>query len=246
MLTRTEGVVLKNQKHGEADLIVTYLTPDRGIINAFAKSPRKIKSRFGSSLEPLTYANVSLLGKEHSIPRITQSDIINPFNRLRENYHDFINISRLIRVVLSMIPHGIPNKRLFDFFLSVLSIIGSSVEDEKQTMHLVFLIRLLAIIGSAPRLNKCGRCGSNGINFYPDSGTILCGRCINGHRIKELPVRVNGDIINFYKHSIEWPVEKLSRLKPRKDLLSTLSVLIDRHLSQLDPILTIKNHSILM
>ncbi len=233
MLTRTEGIVLKNQKYGEADLIVTYLTPDRGIINAFAKSPRKIKSRFGSSLEPLTHARISLWGKEQSIPKITQSDIINSFNRLREGYHDFINISKLIKVMLSLIPEGIPNKSLFEFFLSILIFIGSSEKAKRQTLHLVSMIRLLAMIGSAPKLNKCGRCGGNGVNFYPDSGTILCNRCIKGHHIKEQSIRVNGDIINFYTHIIEWPIEKLSRLKPREDLISTLSTLIDRHIEGL-------------
>ena len=58
MLQRTEGIVLKTNPFGEADLIVTYLTRDYGILKTFAKSPRKIKSRFGSSLEPLTYSIV--------------------------------------------------------------------------------------------------------------------------------------------------------------------------------------------
>jgi DNA repair protein RecO (recombination protein O) len=47
MLHRTEGIVLKTTPFGEADLIVTYLTRDCGILKTFAKSPRKIKSRFG-------------------------------------------------------------------------------------------------------------------------------------------------------------------------------------------------------
>ncbi len=58
MLKRTEGIVLRTIPFGEADLIVTYLTPDFGIIKLFAKSPRKTKSRFGSSLEPLSLVKV--------------------------------------------------------------------------------------------------------------------------------------------------------------------------------------------
>ena len=48
MLRRTEGIVLRTFPFGEADLIVTFLTADFGLIKVFAKSPRKIKSRFGS------------------------------------------------------------------------------------------------------------------------------------------------------------------------------------------------------
>jgi DNA repair protein RecO (recombination protein O) len=232
VLTRTEGIVLTSQKHGEADLIVTYLTRDRGIIKAFAKSPRKIKSRFGSSLEPLTYVRISLIGKEQSIPKITQSDIIKPFRALRENYHDLVNISRLIRLMLFLTPEDTHNKRLFNFFLSTLNLIESSAEDQRQTLYLIALIRLLAMIGYAPRLNKCGRCGRSGINFYPQAGTILCNKCIDGHQMGKPFVRVNSDIINFYSHCIEWPVERLSRLKPRRDLLSTLFTIMDKHISQ--------------
>jgi len=59
MLQKTEGLVLKTSLFGEADLIVTYLTKDCGILKTFAKSPRKIKSKFGSSLEPLTYSKIA-------------------------------------------------------------------------------------------------------------------------------------------------------------------------------------------
>ncbi len=58
MLKRTNAIVLKTFPFGEADLIVTHLTYDFGLINTFAKSPRKIKSRFGSSLEPLTCSKI--------------------------------------------------------------------------------------------------------------------------------------------------------------------------------------------
>jgi len=225
-------VVLKNQRYADADLIVTYLTPDRGIVRAFAKSPRKIKSKFGSSLEPLTHARVSFLGKEHSMPIITQSDIINPFNGLRENYHDFINISRLIRIILFSSPEGLPNKRLFTLFHAILSFLNITPQKFRETLHLVFMIRLLAMIGYAPRLNRCGRCGRSADNFYPESGSVLCDKCISDVEPKGDVIKVSKDVINFYTHSIEWPVDKLSRLRPRKDILSTLSVLINRHISE--------------
>ena len=79
MLHRTEGIVLKGAPYGEADLIVAFLTLDFGLMSAFAKSPRKTKSRFGSSLEPLTHSKIAFWGKEDSkLPRLTQADIIEP------------------------------------------------------------------------------------------------------------------------------------------------------------------------
>ncbi len=231
MLTRTEGIVLKTQKYGEADLIVTYLTPDRGIISAFAKSPRKTKSRFGSSLEPLTHSKISLWGKEQSLPKLTQSDIIHSFQKIRESYNDFVSVSKLSEILISLTPSESPNKKLFSFFLNILQFISSSEQPSKESLHLISRIRLLAIIGYAPRMSGCGRCDSRSVDFFPDAGTTLCQKCSRPSAGESKPfVRLNNQIIQFYKHSIEWPVNKSNRLKPHQETLSALSAVLDRHL----------------
>ena len=113
MLHRTEGIVLKNAPYGEADLFVTFLTLDFGIINAFAKSPRKVKSRFGSSLEPLTHSRLSFWGRENSrLPRLTQSDIITPFQDLREDLQCMLRLTSVLELTLDFLP-GVADPFLF-------------------------------------------------------------------------------------------------------------------------------------
>ena len=236
MLTRTEGIVLKTRKYGEADLIVTYLTPDRGMINAFAKSPRKTKSRFGSSLEPLTHAKLSFWGKEQtSMPKITQSDIINSFYQLRENYRDFVNISKFSEILISLTPEGLPNKKLFLFMLNILHHIRDAEQDKKDALYLMAQIRLLAVIGYAPGLKSCGRCGDSSLNFYPDAGTTLCTRCTSGtdSRYGKPFMKIDNKVIHFYTHSIEWPLKLAGRLKPDKQTMTSLNTLLDKHLDYL-------------
>ncbi len=235
MLTRTEGIILKTQKYGEADLIATCLTSDRGIIKAFAKSSRKTRSRFGSSLEPLTHAKISLWGKEQSsMHKITQSDIINSFHKLRESYYDFVNISKLAGILISMMPEGIPNQRLFSFFLNILTFIKSSGQEQKEALHLIARVRLLAAIGCAPRLSGCGSCGTGSLDFYPDSGTTLCRKCAAAPDRAGRPfMRIGNKTVHFYAHSIEWPMNISNRLKPDNQTLSELSGLMDRHLDYL-------------
>jgi DNA repair protein RecO (recombination protein O) len=235
LLTRTEGIVLTSQKYGEADLIVTYLTSDRGIIKAFAKSPRKTKSRFGSSLEPLTHARISLWGKEQSaMPRITQSDIINSFYQIREDYQDFVSASKLIEILISLTPQDTPHKKLFTFFLNVLHFITSSDPETRHALHLITQVRLLAIIGYAPRLRSCGRCGGDSRDFYPDAGTTLCKKCSIPPAGEGQPfIRINNRVIHFYTHTIEWPINISHRLKPGNETISELSLILDRHLNYL-------------
>lgn len=235
MLKRTEGIVLKTQKYGEADLIVTYLTSDSGIIRAFAKSPRKTKSRFGSSLEPLTHAKISLWGKEQAeIPRITQSDILHSFHQIRENYQDFIHVSKLVEILMSLTPVNMPNRKLFFFFLNILQFINSPGRDVQDVLHVITQVRLLALIGYAPRLSSCGRCGGDSLDFYPDAGTILCRKCSATPRGEGMPfIRISNRLVHFYLHAIEWPITISHRLKPQQNVLSDLSGLLDRHVQYL-------------
>jgi DNA repair protein RecO (recombination protein O) len=232
MLTRTEGIVLRTQEFGEADLIVTYLTPDRGIVKAFAKSPRRTKSRFGSSLEPLTHARISLWGKEQTaLPRITQSDIANSFHRVREDYDSFINVSKLVEMILALTPPGMVNKQIFSFLLNVLELLIAFDASDRSSLHLITRIRFLALSGCAPRLAGCGRCGAKSHDFYPDAGSVLCAGCVikKGEAGKPF-MRINSKTIQFYNHTIEWPIMKSNRLRPDAGTLQALSQLIDRHL----------------
>lgn len=234
MLTTTEGIVLKTQEYAEADLIITYLTLSKGIIKTFAKSPRKTKSRFGSSLEPLTRAKITLLGKEQSMPRIIQSDILKSFQCLRENFQDFVNMSKLAEILISLTPEGMPNKRLFLFFLKIMNLMESLDQKQKNPLYLISQIHLLAILGYAPRLKGCGKCGTKSFDFYPDSGTILCKKCaITQSEKREPPIKITNKIIKFYSHSMGWPIYASTRLRPPHEIISALSTLIEEHLNHL-------------
>lgn len=234
MLTTTEGIILKSQKYAEADLIVTCLTLKKGIIKIFAKSPRKTKSRFGSSLEPFTYAKIGLFGKEQSMQKIVQSDIIKPFHRLREDFNDFINISKLAEILISLTPENFPNRKLFLYFLETMGLLESSSRRQKDILYLTSQIHLLTLLGYAPRLNGCGKCGAESLDFYPDSGTTLCRKCVASRaEIKKPPIKITNKLVKFYSHCINWPVHTSRKLRPPQEAMSSLAVLLEEHISHL-------------
>src|SRR5947208_2481516 len=71
-LYRETGVVLRTIRLGEADRIVTLLTPGRGKVRAVAKGVRKTKSKFGARLEPTSHVALLLYeGRELDI--VTQA-----------------------------------------------------------------------------------------------------------------------------------------------------------------------------
>lgn len=229
MLRRTEGVVLKSFPYGEADLIVTYLTPDCGLIKAFAKSPRKIKSRFGSSLEPLTLTRISLRGREEApLPRLTQSDIIRTHQSLRESYGCFMKLSEMLEITINFLPEGEPNPAAFTLLLKVLRMMEQDCSDLNA---LLYKIRLLGLAGYSPRLRGCARCGQAGRKFYVSHGSIVCEQCTaslsGSERSEARPLSQGG--IKLYETLLTWDLSKVARVKASPGMIRELSDMLDSH-----------------
>lgn len=230
MLKRTEGIVLKSSVFGEADLIVTYLSRDYGLIKVFAKSPRKIKSRFGSSLEPLTYSKISFIGKEDAnLPRLTQSDIIKAFQPLRDDFKCFLSISEILDMTLRFLPEKEPNFKAFKLLLDTLLKLESDTSN--RLFYLYCKIKFLEIAGYSPRLDVCGRCGANGNghhHFYVSHGSIMCEKCIGD---REESIRMTDGTLRFYRSLLKWSLSNINRVRAPEYFLSEVNNIINSHIA---------------
>ncbi len=228
MQTRTEGIVLRTFPFAEADIIATYLTPDHGVRKAFAKSARKTKSRFGSSLEPLTHARITFMGKEDAeLPRLTQSDILRPHQGLREGLACFALASEMVELTMGLLPLGKPAQEAFDLLREMLA----RMERECSTLNsLLFKIRLLGLKGYAPHLSGCGRCGAPSGRFFVSQGAVLCERCAKGmDSPRAAVVSVSPGSVRLYDSLGNWDLDKTARIKPSGMLLSEVGDILDAH-----------------
>jgi DNA repair protein RecO (recombination protein O) len=226
MLQRTEGIVLKTHPFGEADLIVTHLTKDFGILKTFAKSPRKTRSKFGSSLEPLTYSKISFWGKENSsLPRLVQSDIVHPFHSLRSSLHSFMKVSEIFEITLCFVPERDGGNSVCSLLFNTLRVME---EDCRAGLIMLFYkLKLLEAVGFLPGLNVCGRCGMSGNTFYLSQGTVLCSRCAKDpHPAHSL----SPGVISLCLNLLCWDINKLNRLKPTERIVQELSAVLDEHI----------------
>ena len=229
MLHRTEAVIFKTTPFSEADLIVTAFTLDYGLVNAFAKSSRKIKSRFGSSLEPLTYAKISFWGREEStLPRLTQSDIIKPFQSLRERSGYYFRVMEIIELTLSLLAERETNRECFHLLITTLNRIENGGSENGEVFNtILYKLRLLDMVGYGPRLEGCARCGTSGYNFYISHGSIICGTCAQG---MDSPMRLSLGLIRLYASLRKWDISKIDRIKMTGTLLAELSEVLNSHI----------------
>lgn len=235
MLKSTEAIVLKNQVYGEADLIVTYLSADYGIIHTLAKSPRKIKSRFGSSLEPLTHSHIAFWGKEQtSLPRLTRSDIINPFYALRDDIHLFTELAEILRLNLCLIQDRSPVKELFFLLKDTLTNLQRGCDSKIGLLY--YRIKFLESTGHLPNLETCGRCGALATSiqrdrsfqsFYINHGTILCVNC---HSNGDSVLSISNHALKLYSSIKHWDIHKLQRIKAPQGLIDELLTILNAHI----------------
>lgn len=231
MLKQTEGIVIKSFPFGEADLIVTYITHDYGLLKVFAKSPRKIKSRFGSSLEPLTCSKISFIGREDAgLPRLIQSDIIRTFHVLRDNLKCFLSISEILEMNLNFLPERDANSRAFKLLFDMLSMLESDCCN--KLYYLYYKIKFLEIFGYLPRLDTCGKCGNKigglSIHFYVSHGSIICERCING---RDGSIRLSKGVLNFFISFVKWHPSNINRIRVPESFLSEIANIINSHIA---------------
>jgi len=227
MYKRTEAVVLNTQRFSEADLIVTYITKEFGILKTLAKSPRKIKSRFGSSLEPLTVARIAFFGKEQkSLPRLIQSDIIRTNQALRDNIDIFMAISDCVRLILYLFPERHREDALYHTFTDALEQFHN--DNEIGKLSLAFKIKVLHLSGHAPALAVCGRCNSNTNRFYPSEGCLICPRCASA---EDIYIEVPEEVKALYRFICSSSLHLIKRLKVQDEIWNKLEELIDAHLN---------------
>ncbi|MSW98555.1 MAG: DNA repair protein RecO, partial [Actinobacteria bacterium] len=75
---RDQAIVLRTQKLGEADRIITLFTKEHGRLRAVAKGVRRTKSRWGARLEPASLVDLQLYqGK--NLDTVTQAEGIENF-----------------------------------------------------------------------------------------------------------------------------------------------------------------------
>ncbi|MBF0556715.1 MAG: DNA repair protein RecO [Nitrospirae bacterium] len=225
MRFRAEGIVFKGFPLGEADMIMTIFTRERGFVRAFAKSPRKTKSRFGSALEPFSYIRISLWGKENAeLPRLIQADIVHPFQKLREELNCFLRVSEIFEMTFMLIPEHVRQERLFDILLDTLRMQEADCGNPKAI--LCYKIKMLAAAGFMPRLSGCARCAGAGRRFYFREGSILCDNCgdpLSGFELSH-------GAIKLFETLRLWDWSKLNRVVPTKSLTQELGSLLDLHI----------------
>jgi DNA repair protein RecO (recombination protein O) len=185
-LYRDDGIVLRTQKLGEADRIITILGRTSGRIRAVAKGVRRTKSRFGARLEPFTHVDL-MLHTGRSLDIITQAEVIRPYGQpLGSDYPRYTAGVAMLETAERFTPvEKEPALRQLLLLIGGLRALGDAEHAPGLVLD-AFLLRSLAVAGYAPALQECARCGA------PESGAPESGALRSGRRLPAFAVAAGG------------------------------------------------------
>ncbi len=174
-LYKDEGVVLKTNKLGEADRIVTVFTRHNGKVRAVAKGIRKTKSRFGGRLEPYTRVQL-VVYRGRSLDTVTSADIVTSFSHVRADYRRLLAAAALVELVEKITPERESSPSTYQLLLGGLQALA---DDKGTSVVPAFVVKLLSISGFHPSLQVCAGCGDGrGLGAFSSSlGGAVCASC---------------------------------------------------------------------
>ncbi|HVE47876.1 MAG TPA: DNA repair protein RecO [Acidimicrobiales bacterium] len=177
-LYRDQGVVLRTIKLGEADRIVTLVTPGHGKVRAVAKGVRKTKSRFGSRLEPISHVSL-LMYEGRDLDIVTQAETLDHFRLIREDLDRMGRAQSLLEVVDQVAQEREPSARLYSMLVGALRSLAAR---DAPLLLAAFFWKLLSAEGAHPLLEQCATCGApeDLVAFDLVEGGALCRSCRRG------------------------------------------------------------------
>jgi DNA repair protein RecO (recombination protein O) len=181
---KTEAVVLRSMRYGEADRILHLYTPHRGRVSAIAKGVRRARSRFGGRLEPYFRLHIELHEGRGELLTVTGAQTIDGHARLRGDGRALDAAARACDAVGRLFETSEPHPGVFNLLCRQLALLDAHVGGLSSTRAgaLAFRLKLLLAAGLAPQLGACASCGEleHLVGFSGAAGGVVCAACEAG------------------------------------------------------------------
>jgi DNA repair protein RecO (recombination protein O) len=181
---KTEAVVLRSIRYGEADRILHLYSKTRGRIGAIAKGVRRPKSRFGGRLEPFFRLDLMLHEGRGDLLTVTGVSTLDGYPRLRTSGPAIEAGARACDAVLRLLDSAEPNSPAYNLLCRYLGMLDGPAAERARSLEtaLSFRLKLALAAGFAPELASCAHCGEADhlSGFSGAAGGVVCASCEAG------------------------------------------------------------------
>ncbi len=240
-LYRTEAVILRRSDFGEADRLLTLLTPRYGKLRVIAKGARKTTSRRAGHVELFNRAELQL-ATGRNLDIVTDAQIIDAYRRLHEELPRLSYAYYVAELLDKLTGDAEDNPPLYTLFVNTLAALDSTSVLDLVARY--FELHLLNLLGYRPNLFDCANCQLSlteaADRWSPVSGGMLCPGCAAAEP-HALPISLAAfKALRFLQRELLAATEQLHRLSEplRREtehmLRATLRPILERDLKSVE------------
>jgi DNA repair protein RecO (recombination protein O) len=147
-----------------------------------AKGVRRVGSRLGGRLEPLSRVRLVLHQGRGELCTVNQVDTLHPHAALRERRESIERATQACEAVLRLLDSTESNPPAYNLLCNELGLLDASAAAAGRAQALAFRLKLLLAAGFAPELASCASCGEpEHLGAYsPSAGGVVCAGCEAG------------------------------------------------------------------
>ena len=220
------GMVLAVMPIGDYDRRLTILTKEKGKIAAFAKGARKPTSALLACSQPFTFGTF-VLYEGRSSYTVTRAEVTNYFSEIREDFSAVYYGMYFCEFAAHVTREELPAvEELKLLYCSLRALTKASIGME--LVRAVFELKLMQILGNAPQLHACVRCGKEQevLLFSAAGGGVVCTQCMAGAD----SIRISESTLYTMQYILSAPYEKLYTFTVSAKVLAELKQCMKRFL----------------
>jgi DNA repair protein RecO (recombination protein O) len=240
----TEAIILKTFPLGEADRLVSFLGRSSGRVRGVASGARRLKNRYGSTLEVLSHVQLWYVEKEtRDLVRIQQAELLESFHKAQSDYGLSTGLAVISEVSELVLPEHEVSEPMFRLILLAVREIERTGDWALPLSYFAFWTVRLG--GWLPRFDRCAGCDAPfgaGPVFYGDQQSgLFCGKCrrpgmqvlhnearilaerFTSERLDHIAVdpAMQGSTKELREASLAWIELHIERRLPTRELLET-------------------------
>jgi DNA repair protein RecO (recombination protein O) len=219
-VTKTEAIVLRHRRLGEADRIVTLLTPHRGKVDVVARGVLRARSKMAGHLEPATRLEVALAhGRTMDI--VTQAHAVDGFAGLRDDLDRLSSAMYLLELADRLTVEHAEADAIYAHLHAALVRLARG--DGLQVVTRTFELAALEAAGFRPEFSVCLACGgpvdASHASWAALEGGVYCADCA-GRRPGVAPI--DPTVLRVLRAYQAQPYEEAGRIRLSDDLAARL------------------------
>jgi DNA repair protein RecO (recombination protein O) len=232
---RTEAIVLRRKDFGEADRVLTLLTPELGKVRAVAKGIRKPRSRKAGHLELFTCSRL-LVAKGRDLDIVTQAETVQAYRPLREGLLRGAYAAYAVELLDKFTPDAQENRELYELLRAALGWLCDAPDLALALTMRYYELHVLGLAGFQPQLRQCVVCGRALVAedqfFSAAEGGAVCARC-GKERTAHGLLPISMDALRYLRYLQANSYPRVRALKIRPGVLAEVEHVLARYITHI-------------